>query len=87
MPVLTSRNVRAYEAATLNNESFMIPYSGKRRTSVNLDENVLHMDYKGNLIARYKLEPAVAAIQVDWENRIIYGLSNSMEPLIYWYKF
>jgi hypothetical protein len=86
-PALTSKNVETYWSADLNNKSFMIPYSGKKRTKSTLYENVLHFDYEGNLIARYKLDPAVADIQVDWKNRIIFGLNNSLEPSIYKYKF
>ncbi len=85
--VRTSKNVKTFWSADLNNKSFMIPYSGKKRTESILYGNILHLDYEGNLIARYKLEPAVADIQVDWKNRIIFGLNNSMEPSIYKYKF
>jgi hypothetical protein len=47
-PALTSKNVETYWSADLNNKSFMIPYSGKKRTKSTLYENVLHFDYEGN---------------------------------------
>ena len=86
-PVLTSKNIETYWAAVLNNNNFMIPYSGNKYNGIMLFGEILHLDFKGNLIARYKLEPAVADIQVDWENRIIYGLNTEMEPIILKYKF
>jgi hypothetical protein len=87
--ILTSDNNRAYWDAEPNNRSFMIPYSGEKvkMGGSNFYKYALHLGYDGELICKYSFDPVISDIQIDWENRIIYGLNKELEPVVYKYHF
>ncbi|SHJ98874.1 TolB-like 6-blade propeller-like [Tangfeifania diversioriginum] len=87
--ILTSRNSVAYCYAATNNDSFIIPFSGEKAKmgGSNFYKYALHLGYDGELICKYTFDPVVSDIQIDWKNRIIYGLNKELEPVVYKYHF
>lgn len=94
MSLVGKNSIYAFWSLCVGAESFIILYSGEdvinkktKRRNIRKYHKALQFDYNGELLSVFNLEPCVNYITVDWENQIIYGINNDLEPILIEYKF
>lgn len=78
----------AYVFPITTDEEFWVLYSGKSQSPGEYHmETLLSFNWDGRPLANYVLDVPIFGFDVDWDNRIIYGLSHKPKPSIYTFKF
>lgn len=83
----TSESKDAYVVVKAGSEEIWTLYAdGKQPSRDYHHSTLLVFDWEGNPLRKYKLDKPIFYFDIDWENKVLYGLSHSPVPSIIRYK-